>query len=222
VNGYCLAISPVRAIEKEKPGMNKAIKAVGTASAAANLERNGSMKHILAAVAISVFPLLSTGCGSSSVTIQYSQIGACNGYNGSNGLVSAGANQAYVIFAIQGIDNSQNSSAFSYEPSSIGLTINGKFDAFDSSLALYHDILGPFGAVATTVQAAKSITFNPHGYGALIVQTTASDGASEANKTNYFLTYQNPPANTSVVMSKTNSSQTTWPNTPDCHTIQLQ
>jgi hypothetical protein len=176
---------------------------------------------------LSIFLLFSliavAGCGPSSpaVTITYHQVGACNGYQGPNGLVSVGTNQAYVIFGIERIDNTQRTSSFAFDPTR--LFFNGTIrDFFDPSLAIYHDILGPFAAVSTTVSAGQNYGFNPSAYGALVAQTANPNGAVEANNTAYFLNYNTQSSDPPITLVKSDSNRTTWPNTEDCHTITLQ
>lgn len=161
---------------------------------------------------IAMFPLIAPSC---QTQITYHQVGACNGGRTQFGEYNAGPNQAYVIFAIENIDNTQNTNAFPYDPKNIFWTQNPK-SAFDSNLEIYRYKLGPFATVPVTVNAGRSIGFNPNGYGALVVQTTAADGASEANNTSYFLGYQN------VLMNKSNSNRTSWPYTPNCADIVLE
>jgi hypothetical protein len=161
-------------------------------------------------------------CPNGFVNITYHQVGACNGGPSSDGEYNAGPNQAYVVFAIESIDNSQNQNAFAYDPSNIYWIDNSK-DAFDSSLEIYTYVLGPFATVPTTVNAGSSLNFSPYGFGALIVQTVAMDGASEANNTSYFLGYQGSGSGTNpiVLLTKSDSSQTSWPDTPNCSDIIL-
>jgi hypothetical protein len=183
------------------------------------------MKHFATALAAAVLPVALAGCPGgapqSSVSIAYKQIGACNGFATPNGLVSAGVNQAYVLFAVERIDNTGNAAPFAYDPGNIGAIVAGHRDAFDSGLQLYKFILGPFATAPMTVAAGQTISFSPFGFGALIVQTMAADGASEADHTAYFLTYQGS-GNPLVVMTNTDASRTSWPYTPDCSTVSPQ
>jgi len=167
--------------------------------------------------------LVSMAPSCPNVTITYHQVGACNGAPTSDGEYNAGPQQAYVIFAIERIDNAQNPNAFAYDPSNIAWTSNTN-DAFDSNLDIYRFKLGPFATAPITVGAGESIGFNPYGFGALVVQTVAQDGASEANNTSYFLSYKGSGAggNPTVLMTKSNANQTSWAYTPNCEDIFLQ
>jgi|HubBroStandDraft_6_1064221.scaffolds.fasta_scaffold1041449_1 hypothetical protein len=172
---------------------------------------------------IAMVALMAPSCPNGFVNITYHQVGACNGGATPDGEYNAGPNQAYVVFAIERIDNTQNQNAFAYDPRKIAWTLNTN-DAFDANLEIYQEIFGPFATVPTTVNAKTSMGFNPYGYGALVVQTVAQDGASEAASTSYFLSYKGSgsPGNPFVLMTKSNSSQTNWPYTPNCADIILQ
>jgi hypothetical protein len=170
-----------------------------------------------------ILSLTAPSCPNGLVNITYHQVGACNGGPSDNGEYNAGPNQAYVVFAIESIDNTQNLNAFAYDPSNIFWVANQN-DAFDSTLEIYRFVFGPFATAPLTVNAQQSIGFSPFGYGALVVQTSATDGASEANNTAYFLGYKGSGVGTNpfVFMTKSDASQTSWPNTPNCADIVLQ
>jgi len=157
----------------------------------------------------------------SSVTINYHQVGACNGYVNSFGGVSAGANFAYVIFGIESIDASLSTSNFAFDPTLL-FVHQATDDFFDPSLQLYTDILGPFAAIATTVTKGTDLKFSTNAYGATVVATVNSNGAIEANNTAYFLRYKAAASDPTIIMVKTDSSRTSWPLTEDCTTIVLK
>ncbi len=177
---------------------------------------------LLTMCAIFVLMAPTQNCPNGMVNITYHQVGACNGGPASDGEYNAGPNQAYVVFAIESIDNSHNPNAFSYDPSNIHWTLDSN-DAFDSNLEIYTYVLGSSATVATTVNPGSTMSFNPFGFGALIVQTTAQDGASEANNTSYFLGYQGSGNgnNPTVPHAGRTCSQTSWPDTPNCSDIVL-
>jgi hypothetical protein len=163
---------------------------------------------------------LLSACGSSTV-INYHQVGACNGMQVTTGgapttTVSAGGNAAFVIFQVESVDNSKMNTAFSFDPTQLYIKDTpNRFLNPNSQLA---NVLANFNLVPTMVPAGKSLTLD--GYGVTVVSTTTSDGAVEADKTSYFLTESEPSS--SVVMNKTNSSQTSWPYTPNCAGITLR
>src|SRR5271170_146068 len=109
-----------------------------------------------------VLTLIAPSCP--TTVIKYHQVGACNGGSTDDGEYNAGPNQAYVVFAIEEIDNSQNPNAFAYDPSNIYVTGNPN-QAFDSNLSIYQYLLGPFATAPLTVNAQAAIGFNPYGYG---------------------------------------------------------
>ena len=56
------------------------------------------------------------------------------------------------------------------------------------------------------------------GWGVMLVPTSTSDGAVEANTTSYFL---DAAAGSGILPVKEASSQTSWPNTRDCGSINF-
>jgi hypothetical protein len=168
--------------------------------------------------------LLFTACTTPPVAITYHQTGACNGGQGQSGMpstfYSAGSNQAYVVFGIERIDNSQGTSTFNFDPTKLFVNSTVR-DFVDPNLSIYKYVLGPFASVNTSVTAGNNMGFSVSGQNALVVQTVAADGASEANKTNYVLSYNTGAGDPGVLLVKSDSSQTSWPNTLDCATISL-
>ena len=154
------------------------------------------------------------------VTITYHQVGACNGYNGSYGLVEAGYKQAYVDFGIESIDNSLGTVAFDFDPKN--LYVEPKLaNHFDPSLQFYTDILGSKAAVPLKVPAGVDHKFSPSVQGAAVVQTSNPDGAVEADATAYALGYNRQPGDPLVKLVKSDAKQTSWPLTRDCKTMTL-
>jgi hypothetical protein len=165
--------------------------------------------------------VLLSACGPGpSTVINYHQVGACNGMPVTTGgapttTVFAGGNAAFVIFQVESVDNSKMSTAFSFDPTQ--LYIKDTPDRFLNPNSQVANVLANFNLVPTMVPAGKSLTLD--GYGVTTVSTTTSDGAVEANKTSYFLNESGQSS--SVVMNKTNSSQTTWTYTQNCLDITL-
>jgi hypothetical protein len=155
-----------------------------------------------------------------TVTITYHQVGACNGYTNSFGVVTAGTNFAYVLFGIESIDNSAGTNTFDFDPKQLFVQQKVK-DFVDPSLALYTDILGPTAAVATKVPPGDDMKFFVSAEAALVVSTKNPDGAVEADQTPYFLLYDRQPGDPPVKMVKSDASQTSWPLTEDCKSITL-
>jgi hypothetical protein len=162
---------------------------------------------------------IGPGCAGLPVTITYHQTGACNGYVTGSGY-SAGPNQAMVIFGIERIDNSGGSASFAFDPAKLYVQ-QATQDFIDSSLSVYADIFGPLASVPTTLTPGQDLKFSVVGQGALVVSTTTTDGAVEANQTAYFLHYNRAPTDPQITLVKSDASRTSWPLTQDCLTITL-
>jgi hypothetical protein len=154
------------------------------------------------------------------VTITYHQVGACNGFATSSGLVSAGTNFAYVLFGIESIDNSAGTSPFDFQPTRLFVQQSVK-DFVDPGLQLYPAILGPFAAVPASVAPGLDLKFSVSAEAALIVSTTNPDGAVEADNRAYFLLYDRKTGDPPVKMVKSDAKQSSWPLTEDCSSISL-
>jgi hypothetical protein len=177
------------------------------------------MNRIIAAC---LLPAVLAACGSPAATVTYHQTGACNGFSTSNGLFSAGTNQAYVIFGLESIANPSGSGAtFNFDPTRV-FTNTATKDSVDPGLALYQYILGPFAATSETVTQGNSINFAVSAQMGLVVQTTNPNGSVEANSTPYTLNYTRAPSDPGVIMVKSDSGRTSWPNTEDCSTVSLK
>jgi hypothetical protein len=163
----------------------------------------------------------TTAVPSSPVNITYHQTGACNGFATSTGAVSVGPNAAYVVFGIEKLDNSGGTAPFAFDPTKLFVQ-QAVRDFVDPSLAIYPNVLGPFAAVATTVPKGGVIPFSVSAQNALVVQTTNPDGSTEANQTPFFLKYNASSTDPTVLLTKSDASRTSWPNTQDCKTITLQ
>ena len=170
-----------------------------------------------------LLPLMLSGCPNPlppAAVISYHIVGMCNGYQAPDGSVfSVGPNQAYVFYDVTEINN-QNSDPFNFDPSLLYTTSTMR-DSVDPGLSVYADIFGPFSLPATTIPGNSDIPYAA-GYEALVVQTAAADGASEADHTPYPLDYATPANSVGVIMSQTDIGRTSWPYTPDCGTIVLQ
>jgi hypothetical protein len=175
-------------------------------------------KHLAVAALVLAAALMATGCNNPTndlVTIHYKQLGSCNGFNNGSGVTSAGPNRAYATFRISTVANKDSSARdFNFDPNRI--YINESPRAFTST-HLNLSQLNPFYATARFVSKGTTETIN--GAVIAVVSTAAADGASEANKTSYLPLYDTPAGGQGVVLVKDNSTQTTWPSTPDCTNI---
>lgn len=150
------------------------------------------------------------------VTINYEQVGACNGFNSASGLTTAGPKAAYVIFRVSSIENKGSTAQdFTFDPNR--LFINGSSPRAFASTHLNLAQINPF--VATSRFVAKGTTETLNGAVIAVASTVASDGASEANNTSYFLDYDTPPGGQGVALAKKDPGRTSWPSTPDCTNI---
>jgi hypothetical protein len=68
----------------------------------------------------------------------------------------------------------------------------------------------PTGQVISYSVSAQVVT---------IVQTATADGAQGASQTPYALKYQAAATDPTVLLTKSDASQTSWPYTPDCATF---
>jgi hypothetical protein len=167
--------------------------------------------------------LMLAGCGNIDAVVKYHQVGSCNGGQGQSGdpstFYNAGPNQAYVVFAIENVDNTQVTSSWTLDPTKFFVNSTVK-DSFDPSLMVYRifGISPSVALISTTIPASTNYGFSPYAYGALVVQTAASDGASEADKTKYNLLYT--PTGPGVIMSQNPPASTAY--TPNCADVQLQ
>ena len=171
----------------------------------------------MVAVPFAVALALAAGCGPTA-TLSYKQLGACDDF--SPGLLQAGANKAYVFFRMDSLDNSGNGTPATLNPFDLSVpslvtsTGEGKID----------QTLTNEWAQALQGPPAGSITVPPNtvqpliGWGVMLVSTSTSDGAVEANTTSYFLV---GGAGSGILASKEDPTRTSWPYTRDCGSINF-
>jgi len=160
--------------------------------------------------------LFAAGCtGHDEVTINYEQIGACNGFNNGSGATSAGPKAAYVVFRISTIANTDTQArTFDFDPNRLFINVQPRaYTSTQLNLAQ----LNPFYATSRTVAAGATEALN--GAVIAVVPTVAENGASEANNTNYFLLYDGVSGTQGIVLVKANPQQTSWPQIEDCTRI---
>jgi hypothetical protein len=159
-------------------------------------------------------PGLFAACVTPAV-VSYRQVGACNGYTAGDRVVSAGPNQAYVVFKVETVDATKVASPVTFDPSQLYVQQDTPHFV-DSSLLLARDLNLP-QATLTTVPAGTQVSLNK--FAITVLSTSNADGAVEANQTNYFLLAKAPGSGPGTLMSKTNATQTSWPVTRDCRAI---
>jgi hypothetical protein len=174
--------------------------------------------RLRALLALLALPLCS--CGAPDATIVWHKVGACNGGVSQSSDPSenynAGPNQAYVVFAIESIDNRGVSQAWTVDATRFH--VGGAF--FDPNLMIYNAHLGPFALLTFPIPANSKLGFATNGYGALVVSTTASDGASEADTANYPLLYTPAAGAPGVIMMQGPDASMAY--TPNCADVQLR
>jgi hypothetical protein len=163
-----------------------------------------------------VVGLAAGGCNPTA-TLSYKQLGACDDF--SPGLLQAGANKAYVFFRMDSIDNSANATTANFNPFNLEVPTlvtasgEGKIDQTLSNEWAQALQGPPTGPITVPPQTFQSI----NGWGVMLVSTSTSDGAVEANATSYFLT----DAASGILPSKEDPTRTSWPYTRDCGSINF-
>jgi hypothetical protein len=162
-----------------------------------------------------------------AVTITYHQVGACNG--GSFGVgdgpvetYSCGTNAAYVIFGITSISN-PGAIPFNFNPGNLFVQQGSQQDSFSNNLELDSQIFPSYVQSeslnpATTIPGVGSSEVQ---FGAAIVSTVATDGASQADGETFVLGYNRQSGDPAVNLVKSNPTQT-FPYTPGCSEISYQ
>jgi hypothetical protein len=150
------------------------------------------------------------------VTINYEQIGACNGFSTGSGATSAGPNAAYVVFRVSTIENTDTAPlTFEFDPNK--LFVNSTTPRAYTSTQLNLAQLNPFYATSRTVAAGATEALN--GAVIAVVSTVAANGASEANNTSFSLLYEGGSGSQGTTLIKANPDQTSWPQIEDCTQI---
>jgi hypothetical protein len=161
--------------------------------------------------------LLATACprNQSLVSVNYSQLGACNGYQDGDTVVSAGPNAAFVVFRVSNVDATQSTQDFSFNPTLLYVNPPPTYVDDNLSLAKRLGIIPP-----TVVPHGQVVGIN--GFAVTTVSTVNPNGAVEANQTSYFFDYKTGASDPSVLLTKQNPKQTTWPLTENCLAISYQ
>lgn len=169
--------------------------------------------------------LALAGCpqpGAPDAIIKWHRVAACNGGQGQSGdpstFYNAGPNAAYVVFAIESVDNTQVAQSWTLDATKFHVGSA----SFDPGLMIYHWVLGPFALTTFPIPAGGTtpLSFETNAYGALIVQTAAADGASEADTTDYQLLYSPASGDPGVIMEESPPASTAY--TPNCADVALK
>ena len=163
------------------------------------------------------FILAAGGC-SPIATLSYKQLGACDDF--SPDTLQAGPNKAFVFFRMDSLDNSGNGTPATLNPFDLSVpslvtsTGEGKIDQLwttEWASALQGPPAGTVTVPPNTVQPLI-------GWGVMLVSTSTSDGAVEANTTSYFLV---GGAGSGILPTKEDPTRTSWPYTRDCPSINF-
>jgi hypothetical protein len=200
--------------------------------------RRPSLVHLsFVAASFAVLSGCEPGPSGSTVTIHYSQVGACNGYQTGSGITSKRPKQAFVVFKIESFDTSKSGVPFSFVPVRLFVNLEPNKETWGSSLgAGKYYVSGdrrftdPLGAEAIKPVRAPARATTEVGRLAFIgVPTAEENGAAEANRTSYHLSYDpetgkeggGGPADPHIEFVKTNDTQSTWPATDDCLHLEV-
>lgn len=181
-------------------------------------------------VSLAVLSGCEPGPAGSKVKINYSQVGACNGYQSGSGVTSKRANQAFAVFRIESIDATQSSVAFNFTPSRIYVDLEPNKETWGSSMGAgfyfvstdrrFTDPLG-VPTIAESKAPARATTAVDR-LAFIAVPTKDANGSEAVGKTSYRLLYDAVTKQTSEVFDphvelvKTNDAQSAWPATDDC------
>jgi hypothetical protein len=189
------------------------------------------------AASLAVLSGCEPGPSGSTVTIHYSQVGACNGYASGSGITSKRPKQAFVAFKIESFDTTKSGVEFRFVPTRLYVNLEPNKETWGSGLAAGHyyasgdrrfaDPLGVPGI--QPVKASARATTEVDRLAFIGVPTADENGSAEANKTSYHLAYD-PETGKEGVGSiedphvefvKTNDTQSTWPATDDCSKLEI-
>jgi hypothetical protein len=182
------------------------------------------MRFAQSLIAVSILTVLFSASGCSgcntatpngTATIDFKQVGACNGYTDAGVLHNAGPNAAFVVFKVHTIDNSAGKVNFAFDPAKMAVNTGSK-PHMDSSLSLA-TLVGVLKLIPTTVLQGKVVGLD--GFAVTTVSTANANGAIEANQTSYSLIYDTGSADPGILFAKENPGQTSWPVTANCTAI---
>ena len=182
------------------------------------------MRFTQGLIAVSILAVLfgASGCSgcntatpNGTATIDFKQVGACNGWNDGSVLHSAGPNAAYVVFKVHTIDNKAGKVNFAFDPAKMAVNTGPK-PHMDSGLSLA-SFVGVLQLIPTTIPQGKLVGLD--GFAVATVPTATASGAVEANQTSYSLIYDTGSSDPGILFTKENPGQTSWPLTTDCKAI---
>lgn len=190
----------------------------------------------LAGASLAVLPGCEPGPAGSTVTIRYSQVGACNGYQSGSGLSAKRPNAAFVVFKIESLDATKSGVEFGFVPSRLSVNLEPGKETWGSSLGAgkYYvssdrRFTDPLGAPAIKqMRAPARATTEVDRLAFIAVPTADANGSAEASKRSYHLSYDaetgketGGAADPHIEFVKTNDTQSTWPVTDDCLHLEI-
>ncbi len=145
--------------------------------------------------------IVLSGCGhgfTPPTTISYRQVGICKGYDTAAGLVTARSDQAFAIFKIEGVDNTQSSKRFDFDPTHLYVDQSNpeqraKTAVWDKNRrfvfpdARFAQNMGVSGAVETTIPEGTKLGIN--GFAVVPLGINNPSGGPEANQYSFDLVY---------------------------------
>jgi len=187
-------------------------------------------------VALAVLPGCGYTPGTSTAIIHYSQVGACNGYLTGSGITAKRPNQAFVVFKIESFDLAKSGVDYYFFPARLYVDLEPHRETWGSSLGAgkyfaskdrrFTDPLGV--ASIEPVKALPRVVTTIDRFAFIALPTKDENGAAEASKTSYHLSYDvesgkegGGPASPNLEFVKTNDTQSTWPATDDCLHLEI-
>lgn len=161
--------------------------------------------------------LLLAGCNTNPSKITYEQVGACNANK-----VGDQDHLAFVFFRINEIDNTMNSTAsYSFQPKNLWLNTGDLYSGYQYVATGQQASLLGLSPMLSAINIAPGAKIPVNKYIVFMVETVNADAPTEANSTSYFLLYNSPPNEVGKLLVRTNSQQTSWPNTHRCADIHF-
>lgn len=174
------------------------------------------LQRLLVYVWCGVATLLLAACNTPLSKITYQQVGACNANE-----VGAQDHLAFVFFRFQEIDNSKTSASYSFHPKRLWLNTDPLYSGYDYVATGQQASIFGLSPMLSAVNVAPGATIQVNKYVVFLVETPDPDAPNEANNTSYFLLYDNPQNEVGKLLVRSNSSQTSWPNTHRCADINF-
>ncbi len=188
-----------------------------------------------AAASLAVLPGCEPGAAGSTVTIRYSQVGVCNGFQSGTGITAKRPNQAFVVLKIESLDGTKSGVEFGFVPTRLFVNLEPGKETWGSSLGAgqyyvssdrrFTDPLGVAPIKALNARARATTEVDRLAF--IAVPTAEANGAAEAGGKSYRLSYdaesgkERGTADPHIEFVKTNDTQTSWAPTDDCLHLEI-